>query len=106
MKKTAKFRTIMFAILCMAGFSASAQLKVSTYGNVGIGTTAPQHKLDNFDYSVKKSITVSPASGDISVGNTDRITLMATDFVQIDRSFRVDLGGELTVMMQECLDNH
>ncbi|MCK9339321.1 MAG: tail fiber domain-containing protein [Bacteroidales bacterium] len=33
-------------LLCSISWGANAQLKVSTYGNVGIGTTTPQYKFD------------------------------------------------------------
>lgn len=37
------FLSAMFFCIVFSGF---AQLKISTYGNVGIGTTTPQYKLD------------------------------------------------------------
>lgn len=36
---------LLLTLLCIL-FSAQAQLKISTYGNVGIGTTTPQYKFD------------------------------------------------------------
>ncbi len=65
---------------------------------------ACQADLNNFAYGVKKSINITSTIDDVKVADTCRVTFRATDFFEITGPFQTDLGGELTVIMQECPD--
>lgn len=65
-------------------------------------TIACQQDLDNFNYGVKKSISITSSIGNVEVRSTDKVTFRATDAFEITGLFQTDLGGELTVIMQEC----
>lgn len=65
---------------------------------------ACQTDLNNFAYGVKKSINITSTIDDVKVADTCRVTFRATDFFEITGPFQTDLGGELTVIMQECPD--
>lgn len=62
-----------------------------------------QYELEHFDYGVKKSINISSSEEPVHIGGTDKVTFRATDFFEITGPFQVDSGGEMTVMVQECL---
>lgn len=51
-----------------------------------------------FDYSVKKSITISNSI----VPTTSKITLRATDFIQINGDFTIPLGSEFAIVPTPC----
>ena len=60
-----------------------------------------QNDLDQFEYAVKKSITIAPSSTDVTVGNNDKVTFRITDFIKATGTFEVQQGGEFTVIIQE-----
>lgn len=64
-----------------------------------------QSELDTFDYGVKKSISITSANGNVKVRDTAKMTFRATDSFEIIGPFQTDLGGELTVIIQECPDS-
>ena len=65
---------------------------------------ASQNDLDQYEYAVKKSVTIAPPSTGIAIGNTDKVTFRATNFMKAAGPFEVQSGGEFTVIMQECPD--
>ena len=54
---------------------------------------------DNFDYRVKKSITLSSASSLLSGQN---VSLRATDFIELTNGFEVPEGAELYLDVNPC----
>lgn len=64
-----------------------------------------QTELDTFNYGVKKSISITSSIGDVIVADTSHVTFRATDSFLISGPFQANVGGELTVIMQECPDN-
>lgn len=63
---------------------------------------ARQLELDQFNYAVKKSITITSSIEPVFVQSTDKVTFRATDFFEITGSFQTDSGSEFTVIMQGC----
>ena len=61
-----------------------------------------QSDLDDFDYKVKKSISVTSTIDDPVVSNTEKVTFRMTDFFEITGSFEVKQGGEFTIIQQAC----
>lgn len=61
-----------------------------------------QYDLDNFDYGVKKSISITSIIEPVSIGCSKKVTFRATDSIEITGPFQVDTGGEMTVIMQSC----
>lgn len=66
---------------------------------------ACQTDLDTLNFKVKKSYNISSANGNVKVRDTDKVTFRSTDYFEITGPFQTDIGGELTVIMQECPDN-
>lgn len=63
---------------------------------------ARQLELGQFNYAVKKSITITSSIEPVFVQSTDKVTFRATDFFVITGSFQTDSGSEFTVIMQGC----
>ena len=63
-----------------------------------------QTDLANFDYKVKKSVSITSSIDDVIICNTDKVTFRATDSFTITGPFQVNSGGEMTVIMQQCPD--
>lgn len=61
-----------------------------------------QTELDTFNYGVKKSIDITSSQGNVSVGGTDKVTFRVTDTFEVTGPFQTDLGGELTIILQQC----
>ena len=61
-----------------------------------------QSDLADFDYKVKKSISIISSIDDVEICNTDKVTFRATDSFTITGPFQVDSGGEMTVITQSC----
>ena len=61
-----------------------------------------QADLDDFDYKVKKSISVTSTIDDPVVSNTGKVTFRIADFFEITGSFEVKQGGEFTLIQQAC----
>ncbi len=62
-----------------------------------------QAELDDFNYSVKKSINVSSTIEEVVIENSDRVTFRVTDSFEITGEFQVDSGAEFAVIMQSCI---
>lgn len=54
------------------------------------------------EYTVKNSVSITSTNGNVAVSNTDKITFRVTDSFEITGPFQVDLGGEFTVIRQDC----
>lgn len=62
-----------------------------------------QQDLDGFDYSVKKSISITSSVENVELSNTDKVTFRVTDSFEITGPFEVDSGGELSIIvMKNC----
>ena len=61
-----------------------------------------QTDLDNFNYAVKKSVSITSAVEEPIVGSNDKTTFRVTDSFEITGSFEVENGAEFTVIMQSC----
>ena len=61
-----------------------------------------QADLDNFNYAVKKSVSITSAVEEPIVGSNDQTTFRVTDSFEITGSFEVENGAEFTVIMQSC----
>ena len=58
--------------------------------------------FNNYDYSVKRSITMGAQSGILTLPSGDHITMRAVDSITIDGGFEVPIGTELTLITQDC----
>ena len=63
---------------------------------------ACQSDLVNFDYAVKKSISITSTINGPVVSNTDKVTFRVADTFEIIGSFEVQQGGEFAVIQQDC----
>lgn len=61
-----------------------------------------QSELNHFDYAVKKSVSIIPSNGEITIENTDKVTFRVTDSFEINGPFQVKNGAEFTVIRQDC----
>jgi beta-glucanase (GH16 family) len=61
-----------------------------------------QSELDDFDFTVKKSISITSTIEPVSIGSNKKVTFRATDSFEITGPFQVDSGGKFTVIMQSC----
>ena len=67
-----------------------------------IETITSQNDLDNFDYAVKKSISITSLVEEPVVKHNDKITFRVTDSFEVTSPFEVEEGAEFTVIMQSC----
>lgn len=65
-------------------------------------TIASQSDLDNFDYAVKNSISITSTINEPVVSNTDKVTFRVADTFEITGPFEVQQGGEFAVIQQDC----
>ena len=63
-----------------------------------------QSDLENFDYKVKKSVTISPANEEIVLNSTDIAYFKVTDSFEINGPFEVRTGGQFSVIVLDCLE--
>lgn len=61
-----------------------------------------QNELDDFNFSVKKSINISSAKEEVVIENNNQVTFRVTDEFEITGPFEVSNGAEFTVIMQDC----
>lgn len=61
-----------------------------------------QNELDTFNYAIKKSISITSTINDVKVADTCKVTFRVTDAFQVTGPFQTDVGGELTVIIQDC----
>lgn len=65
-------------------------------------TITSQSDLDNFDFAVKKSISITSIVEEPTVGSNDKTTFRVTDSFMVTGPFQVEGGAEFTVIMQNC----
>ena len=58
--------------------------------------------FNNYDYSVKHSITMGGQTGVLTLPNDGSYTMRAVESITIDDGFEVPVGTELTLITQEC----
>ena len=61
-----------------------------------------QNELDNFNYSVKKSINISSTLEDVEIESGEKTTFRVIDFFVITGGFEIENGAEFTVIIQNC----
>lgn len=61
-----------------------------------------QNELDNFNYSVKKSINISSTLEDVEIESGEKTTFRVIDFFEITGGFEIENGAEFTVIIQNC----
>ena len=61
-----------------------------------------QLDLDNFDFAVKKSVSITSVIEEPIVRSSDKITFRVSDSFEITGPFEVEDGAEFTVIMQSC----
>lgn len=66
-------------------------------------TISCQSDLDNFNYAVKKSISITSIVGQPIIYSNDKVTFRVTDTFEITGSFEVNSGAEFTILQQDCL---
>ena len=64
-----------------------------------------QTDLDTLDFKVKNSYLITSTTGNVKVRSTDKLTFRATNSFEITGPFQTDMGGELSIIVQECPDN-
>jgi hypothetical protein len=58
--------------------------------------------LANFQYEVKKSISIGSSGNNINIPTSSKVVFRATDYVQITNSFTVPNGSELELIIHPC----
>jgi hypothetical protein len=61
-----------------------------------------QNNLDNYEYTVKNSVSITSTNGNVAVSNTDKITFRVADSFEITGPFQANNGCEFTVIRQDC----
>lgn len=61
-----------------------------------------QNDLDDFNFAVKKSITITSSTEEVQIGANSNAVFRCADSFEISGPFSVDAGGELTVIIQDC----
>ncbi len=61
-----------------------------------------QSDLENFDFAVKKSVSITSVIEEPIVRSSDKITFRVSDSFEITGPFEVEDGAEFTVIMQSC----
>lgn len=69
-------------------------------------TITCQTDLDNFNYAVKKSISITSTVGQPIVSSGDKVTFRVTNAFEITGSFQIDNGAEFTIIQQDCPSNN
>jgi len=65
-------------------------------------TIASQSDLNNFDYAVKRSISITPTVGETTIGCNEKVTFRVNDSFEAIGPFTIENGAEFTVIQQEC----
>ena len=65
-------------------------------------TITCQSDLTDFDYTVKKSISITSSVEEVNIADSDKITFRVADSFEITGPFQADTGCEFTVLLQRC----
>ncbi len=65
-----------------------------------------QTDLNNFNYAVKNSISITSIVGQPIIDSGDKVTFRVADAFEITGPFEVNSGAEFTVIMQDCPNNN
>lgn len=65
-------------------------------------TITCQSDLTSFDYTVKKSISITSSIEEVNIADSDKITFRIADSFEITGPFQADTGCEFTVLLQRC----
>ena len=61
-----------------------------------------QIDLNDKNWAVKKTISISSTIDDIKINDTDKVTFRVTDSFEITGPFQVNNGAEFAVIVQNC----
>ena len=61
-----------------------------------------QIDLNDKNWAVKKTISISSTINDIKINDTDKVTFRVTDSFEITGPFQVNNGAEFAVIVQNC----
>ena len=61
-----------------------------------------QIDLNDKNWAVKKTISISSKIDDIKINDTDKVTFRVTDSFEVTGPFQVENGAEFTVIRQDC----
>ena len=65
-----------------------------------------QSDLDNFNYAVKKTVSVTSMVDEPIVSSGENVTFRVTDSFEITGAFEVQQGGKFTVIQQDCSNDN
>lgn len=66
-------------------------------------TIACQADLDNFDFSVKRSIEITSSLEETTISSTDKKSFRTTNSFQVTGPFQIENGGVFSVIIQQCI---
>lgn len=69
-------------------------------------TITSQTDLDDFDYAVKKTISVTSTVNEPVVSSADKVTFRVTGSFEVTGPFEVLQGGEFTIIQQPCANDN
>lgn len=61
-----------------------------------------QSDLDDFDYSLKRSVSITSTINEPVVSSSDTVVFRVTDYFEILGPFQVDSGAQFTMMKNDC----
>ena len=61
-----------------------------------------QIDLNDKNWAVKKTISITSTINDIKINDTDKVTFRVTDSFEITGPFQVNNGAEFAVIVQNC----
>lgn len=61
-----------------------------------------QIDLNDKNWAVKKTISISSTIDDIKINDTDKVTFRVTDSFEVTGPFQVNNGAEFAVIVQNC----
>ena len=64
-----------------------------------------QLEMDDFEFSVKKSISIASQNENVIINDTGKVTFRVTESFSVSSQFQVDNGAEFTVIRQSCPSN-
>ncbi len=65
-------------------------------------TITCQSDLDNFDYKLKKNISITSSASETTVSSNDTVVYRVTDSFEVTGPFQVNSGANFTVLKNDC----